>query len=109
MTHVPHRSKMLTFSILCYAIGTFQCLLFTFVFLLFVKGLGKYGVLFYNALIIVIPTVLASAFTGDLHKVNCDQVHYRYLLLFFGFLCQKLYSVTTLYVLIHRQSHLKTG
>ncbi|XP_039906616.1 UDP-N-acetylglucosamine/UDP-glucose/GDP-mannose transporter isoform X1 [Simochromis diagramma] len=32
------------------------------------KGLGKYGVLFYNALIIVIPTVLASAFTGDLHK-----------------------------------------
>lgn len=70
MTHVPHRSKMLTFSILCYAIGTFQCLLFTFVFLLFVKGLGKYGVLFYNALIIVIPTVLASAFTGDLHKVN---------------------------------------
>lgn len=33
------------------------------------KGLGKYGVLFYNALIIVIPTILASAFTGDLHKV----------------------------------------
>ncbi|XP_008284838.1 UDP-N-acetylglucosamine/UDP-glucose/GDP-mannose transporter [Stegastes partitus] len=32
------------------------------------EGLGKYGVLFYNALIIVIPTVLASAFTGDLHK-----------------------------------------
>lgn len=32
------------------------------------KGLGKYGVLFYNALIIVIPTVLASVFTGDLHK-----------------------------------------
>uniref|UniRef100_A0A3P8S9Z6 Solute carrier family 35 member D2 n=2 Tax=Amphiprion percula TaxID=161767 RepID=A0A3P8S9Z6_AMPPE len=34
-----------------------------------VEGLGKYGVLFYNALIIVIPTFLASAFTGDLHKV----------------------------------------
>uniref|UniRef100_A0A3P8S825 Solute carrier family 35 member D2 n=1 Tax=Amphiprion percula TaxID=161767 RepID=A0A3P8S825_AMPPE len=33
-----------------------------------VEGLGKYGVLFYNALIIVIPTFLASAFTGDLHK-----------------------------------------
>ncbi|KAM7391413.1 hypothetical protein PAMP_022106 [Pampus punctatissimus] len=32
------------------------------------EGLGKYGVLFYNALIIVIPTLLASAFTGDLHK-----------------------------------------
>lgn len=36
----------------------------------FFKGLGKYGVLFYNALIIVIPTLLASAFTGDLHKVH---------------------------------------
>ncbi|XP_073322055.1 nucleotide sugar transporter SLC35D2 [Pagrus major] len=32
------------------------------------EGLGKYGVLFYNALIIIIPTLLASAFTGDLHK-----------------------------------------
>ncbi|XP_076005618.1 nucleotide sugar transporter SLC35D2 [Genypterus blacodes] len=33
-----------------------------------VEGLGKYGILFYNALIIVVPTILASAFTGDLHK-----------------------------------------
>ncbi|XP_047448352.1 UDP-N-acetylglucosamine/UDP-glucose/GDP-mannose transporter isoform X2 [Mugil cephalus] len=32
------------------------------------QSLGKYGVLFYNALLIVIPTLLASAFTGDLHK-----------------------------------------
>ncbi|KAM4745938.1 nucleotide sugar transporter SLC35D2 isoform 2-T2 [Anableps anableps] len=32
------------------------------------QGLGKYGVLFYNSLLIVIPTLLASAFTGDLHK-----------------------------------------
>ncbi|XP_003974916.2 UDP-N-acetylglucosamine/UDP-glucose/GDP-mannose transporter [Takifugu rubripes] len=32
------------------------------------EGLGKYGVLFYNALIIIVPTILASAFTGDLHK-----------------------------------------
>lgn len=31
-----------------------------------VEGLGKYGVLFYNALIIVIPTILSSAFSGDL-------------------------------------------
>ncbi|CAL8249240.1 unnamed protein product [Merluccius merluccius] len=31
-------------------------------------GLGKYGVLFYNALIIVIPTILASGLTGDLDK-----------------------------------------
>uniref|UniRef100_A0A665THN9 UDP-N-acetylglucosamine/UDP-glucose/GDP-mannose transporter-like n=1 Tax=Echeneis naucrates TaxID=173247 RepID=A0A665THN9_ECHNA len=34
------------------------------------EGLGKYGVLFYNSMIIVIPTLLASAFTGDLHKVH---------------------------------------
>ncbi|XP_010890772.1 UDP-N-acetylglucosamine/UDP-glucose/GDP-mannose transporter isoform X1 [Esox lucius] len=33
-----------------------------------VEGLGKYGILFYNAFIIVIPTLLASVFTGDLHK-----------------------------------------
>uniref|UniRef100_A0A8C7ZVP7 Solute carrier family 35 member D2 n=1 Tax=Oryzias sinensis TaxID=183150 RepID=A0A8C7ZVP7_9TELE len=31
-------------------------------------ALGKYGVLFYNALLLVIPTLLASAVTGDLHK-----------------------------------------
>uniref|UniRef100_A0A3P9K0L5 Solute carrier family 35 member D2 n=1 Tax=Oryzias latipes TaxID=8090 RepID=A0A3P9K0L5_ORYLA len=32
------------------------------------QALGKYGVLFYNALLLVIPTLLASAVTGDLHK-----------------------------------------
>uniref|UniRef100_A0A3P8WT58 UDP-N-acetylglucosamine/UDP-glucose/GDP-mannose transporter n=1 Tax=Cynoglossus semilaevis TaxID=244447 RepID=A0A3P8WT58_CYNSE len=31
-------------------------------------GIGKYGVLFYNALFIVIPTTSASLLTGDLHK-----------------------------------------
>lgn len=38
--------------------------------LFLVKGLGKYGVLFYNSLIIIIPTFLASAYTGDLDKVD---------------------------------------
>uniref|UniRef100_A0A3Q3PZG4 Sugar phosphate transporter domain-containing protein n=1 Tax=Monopterus albus TaxID=43700 RepID=A0A3Q3PZG4_MONAL len=33
-----------------------------------IEDLGKYGVLFYNALIIIIPTLLASASTGDLHE-----------------------------------------
>uniref|UniRef100_A0A8C5EEP2 Sugar phosphate transporter domain-containing protein n=1 Tax=Gouania willdenowi TaxID=441366 RepID=A0A8C5EEP2_GOUWI len=32
------------------------------------QSLGKYGVLFYNAIIIVIPTLMLSAYTGDLHK-----------------------------------------
>ncbi|XP_041957910.1 UDP-N-acetylglucosamine/UDP-glucose/GDP-mannose transporter isoform X1 [Alosa sapidissima] len=32
------------------------------------EGLGKYGVLFYNALIIIVPTLLLSAYTGDLQK-----------------------------------------
>ncbi|KAK7933123.1 hypothetical protein WMY93_004019 [Mugilogobius chulae] len=31
-----------------------------------VEGLGKYGVLFYNALIIVIPATIVCAYTGDL-------------------------------------------
>ncbi|XP_072289399.1 nucleotide sugar transporter SLC35D2 [Eucyclogobius newberryi] len=33
-----------------------------------VEGLGKYGVLFYNALIIVIPTTIICAYTGDLER-----------------------------------------
>lgn len=49
-----------------------------------VEGLGKYGVLFYNALIIVIPTILASAFTGDLDKavVFKDWTHAPFIICF---------------------------
>ncbi|KAG1930287.1 UDP-glucuronic acid/UDP-N-acetylgalactosamine transporter [Pimephales promelas] len=32
------------------------------------EELGKYGVLFYNAFIIIIPTALVSAYSGDLQK-----------------------------------------
>ncbi|XP_028313954.1 UDP-N-acetylglucosamine/UDP-glucose/GDP-mannose transporter isoform X2 [Gouania willdenowi] len=39
------------------------------------QSLGKYGVLFYNAIIIVIPTLMLSAYTGDLHKVCSDVFH----------------------------------
>ncbi|KAM8885695.1 nucleotide sugar transporter SLC35D2 isoform 2-T2 [Spinachia spinachia] len=48
------------------------------------EGLGKYGVLFYNALIIVIPTFLASALTGDLHKAATfeDWVEVTFILCF---------------------------
>ncbi|TRZ03152.1 hypothetical protein DNTS_014544 [Danionella cerebrum] len=37
------------------------------------EGLGKYGVLFYNAFIIIIPTLVASAYTGDLQQVQTSR------------------------------------
>ncbi|XP_068166545.1 nucleotide sugar transporter SLC35D2 isoform X1 [Antennarius striatus] len=48
------------------------------------EGLGKYGVLVYNALIIIVPTLLASAFTGDLHKAAAfeDWVKVTFILCF---------------------------
>uniref|UniRef100_G3NU65 Solute carrier family 35 member D2 n=1 Tax=Gasterosteus aculeatus aculeatus TaxID=481459 RepID=G3NU65_GASAC len=46
------------------------------------EGLGKYGVLFYNALIIVIPTFLASALTGDLQQVEADWVEVTFIFCF---------------------------
>ena len=38
----------------------------------FPQGLGKYGVLFYNALLVILPTLLLSAYTGDLQRVGVD-------------------------------------
>lgn len=69
----------------------------------FVKGLGKYGVLFYNSLIIIIPTLLASAFTGDFHKVRYHQ---------FKSVCVHVYSPPVwprCLLWHHRQSRLKAG
>lgn len=39
-------------------------------FSFFLQELGKYGVIFYNACFMVIPTVLISLFTGDFQQVN---------------------------------------
>ena len=37
---------------------------------LFLQELGKYGVLFYNACFMLIPTVIISVSTGDFQQVN---------------------------------------
>ncbi|XP_066500709.1 nucleotide sugar transporter SLC35D2 [Hoplias malabaricus] len=38
-----------------------------------IEGLGKYGILFYNAFIIIIPTAVASAYSGDMEKAIAFQ------------------------------------
>lgn len=73
-----------------------------------VKGLGKYGVLFHNSLIIVIPTLLASAFTGDLHKVRA--FYHQFKSICVCVMCVFSSHLTTLRVLWHhRLSRLKAG
>ncbi|XP_039401911.1 UDP-N-acetylglucosamine/UDP-glucose/GDP-mannose transporter isoform X2 [Mauremys reevesii] len=49
------------------------------------KELGKYGVLFYNAYFMVIPTTIISFFTGDLQQVT-DFKHWTNFLFLFQFL-----------------------
>jgi len=39
----------------------------------FCQELGTYGLMFYNSLIMVVPTFLLTYFTGDLQKVNRKQ------------------------------------
>lgn len=63
------------------------------------EGLGKYGVLFYNAFIIIIPTVLASAYTGDLQKALTYEGWLSFTFIFY-FLLSCVMGFTLMYSII---------
>ncbi|XP_048360099.1 UDP-N-acetylglucosamine/UDP-glucose/GDP-mannose transporter isoform X1 [Sphaerodactylus townsendi] len=60
------------------------------------KELGKYGVIFYNACFMVIPTILVSFFTGDLQQVT-DFKQWTNVL----FICQFLLSCILGFLLMY--------
>ncbi|XP_062985495.1 nucleotide sugar transporter SLC35D2 isoform X2 [Elgaria multicarinata webbii] len=60
------------------------------------KELGKYGVMFYNACFMVIPTVLISVFTGDFQQAT-DFKQWTNILFIFQFLLSCLLGFLLLY------------
>lgn len=37
------------------------------------KDLGKYGLMFYNSVFMLAPSVILATYTGDMEKVNITQ------------------------------------
>ncbi|KAF1450065.1 UDP-N-acetylglucosamine/UDP-glucose/GDP-mannose transporter, partial [Eudyptes chrysocome] len=60
------------------------------------KELGKYGVLFYNACFMVVPTVIISFSTGDFHQATHFQ-HWTNVLFVFQFLLSCLLGFLLMY------------